>query len=271
MTNPETTAETLMGMKHLTDRFMKDFSFHIAKTESEKHQIYRLRYDVYCEELHGIEPVNPKQRIEYDIFDHCALHCMIRHRRTGIVAACTRLVMPQPDAASPLDKLPLQSYAEESLFQTELHPESLPKGSYYEISRLAIARQFRLRIRGNEVPGITDNPHLFTEEEREIFSLLISGLFLTGYALGRMSGKSLAFAMMEPRLRRLLAMSGFHFTQVGTPINLHGKRSAYCIDRDQADAGMKDALAPLYQHIQKELGPQLDVVLKQEMPKACSL
>ncbi|MBE0490075.1 MAG: PEP-CTERM/exosortase system-associated acyltransferase [Halomonas sp.] len=247
-------------VKSLLERFMRDFSFQIATSDLERQQVYRLRHDVYCEELHGIEPVDPIKRLEYDIFDHDALHCMIRHHRTGMVAACTRLVIPQPDAPPPLDKLPLQSYAGESLFQSNLHPDNLPKDSYYEISRLAIARQFRLRLKGNEVPGITDNPHAFTAEEKEIFSLLISGLFLAGYALGRMTGKQLCFAMMEPKLRRLLAMSGFHFTQVGEPINLHGKRSAYCLNREQAEAGMHRSLLPLYQHIKEELEPQLDAI-----------
>lgn len=263
MTLPMLKTDKASRLKPLLERFMEDFSFQLALSELEKKHVYRLRYNVYCEELNGIDPADPRQRLEYDIFDRNALHCFIRHRRTGLVAACTRLVMPQPDADEPLDRLPLQSYAEGSLFQAELHPNCLPKNSYYEISRLAIARQFRLRLKDNEVPGVTDNPHRFTQKETEIFSLLISGLFLTGYALGRMSGKEVAFAMMEPKLRRLLDMSGFHFSQVGEPINLHGSRCAYCINREQAEAGMNQALLPLYQHIKDQLNPQLDAHLRE--------
>ncbi|MCA1770323.1 MAG: PEP-CTERM/exosortase system-associated acyltransferase [Halomonas sp.] len=258
-------------MKSLLERFMTDFSFQLATNDLERQQVYRLRHDVYCEELRGIEPVDTFKRLEYDVFDHDALHCIIRHRRTGMVAACARLVTPQPDAPPPLDKLPLQSYAEESLFQSSFHPESLPKDSYYEISRLAIAQQFRLRLKGNEVPGITDNPHAFTAEEKEIFSFLISGLFLAGYALGRMTSKQLGFAMMEPKLQRLLAMSGFHFTQIGEPIDLHGKRSAYCLNREQAEEGMVKSLLPLYHHIKEELEPQLDAVLRSRSDSLLSL
>ncbi|WP_290789547.1 PEP-CTERM/exosortase system-associated acyltransferase [Halomonas sp.] len=260
MTASEQKIRRFTGMKPLLERFMKDFSFQIASSESERQQVYRLRYDVYCEELQGIDPVDPERRLEYDIFDRDALHCLIYHRRTGLAAACTRLVMPQENAPAPLDKLPLQSYAGSSLYPSGLHPERLGKNSYYEISRLAIALQFRLRLKGNEVPGVTDNPYFFTIEEKEIFSLLVSGLFLTGYALGCLTGKNFAFAMMEPRLKRLLAISGFHFTQVGETINLHGQRSAYCITREQAEAGMEHNLLPLYRHIQEVLSPQLETL-----------
>lgn len=258
MKTSASTNEAPQDMEPLLARFMDEFSFQLAVSEAEKEEVFRLRHDVYCEELKGIDPADLKRRLEYDVFDRNALHCLIRHRRTGLIAACTRLFMPQPGALPPLDKLPLQSYAEESLYSTPLHPDNLSKSSYYEISRLAIAREFRLRFKGNEVPGVTDNPHQFTEKEQEIFSFLVSALFLTGYAAGRLTGKSLAFAMMEPRLRRLLSMSGFYFTQIGEPINLHGRRSAYCINRQQAEAGMNRQLLPLYRHIQEQLSQQLE-------------
>ncbi len=240
------------------ERFMKEFRFSLALTPQEKQRIYRLRHDIYCVELEYEEPTDRQNRLEYDAYDEIAIHCLIEHRRTGLAAACARLVMPYPEYPPPLDRLPLESYGGRSLTHPELNPQRLPADSYYEISRLAVARAFRTRIKGNEVPGVSDNPHVFTPEERETFSLLISGLFLAGYALGRMSGKNLAFAMMEPRLPRLLSMAGFHFIKVGEPINLHGKRCAYCLNREQAEAGMHRKLMPLYQHIQEELRPQLD-------------
>jgi len=63
--------------------------------------------------------------------------------------------------------------------------------------------------------------------------------------------------MMEPRLPRLLSMSGFHFTKVGDTIDFHGRRSAYCITREQAEAGMNRQLIPLYEHIRDQLEAQL--------------
>ncbi|SFU69647.1 PEP-CTERM/exosortase system-associated acyltransferase [Halomonas korlensis] len=245
-------------------RFMQEFRFHLAVSKQQKQRIYRLRYEIYCEELAYEDPADRACRLEYDLYDQNALHCLIEHRRTGLAAACTRLVMPEPGSPDPFDRLPMESYGGRSLTHPSLHPAKLPTESYYEISRLAIARAFRPRIKGSEVPGVTDNPHDFSHEERATFSLLVSGLFLAGYALGCMSNKELAFAMMDPRLPRLLSIAGFHFTKVGDTIDFHGQRSAYCIGREQAQAGMRKELQPLFSYIHNELEPQFEALLTQE-------
>ncbi|MDR5901834.1 PEP-CTERM/exosortase system-associated acyltransferase [Halomonas icarae] len=242
----------------LLARFMTEFSFQIARSEAEREQAFRLRHDVYCEEIKGIPPTDPVRRLEYDIFDNEALHCLVRHRTTGLTAACTRLVTPLPGADAPLDRLPLQSYAEESLYDSPLHPDQATRGSFYEISRLAISPHFRPTLKGKQACGHSSSPDQARFRDRRTFSFLANALFLSGCAVGRLTGTHLAYAMMEPRLHRLLSMSGFHFTQVGGEIDLHGKRRAYCISRKQAEAGMNPQLVPLYQHIQKQLSEQLE-------------
>lgn len=271
MAQTQTSWKNREATDQLLARFVKEFRFCLATSPQEKQRIFRLRYDVYCEELGYEEPADSANGLEFDAYDQHAIHCLIEHRRTGLTAACTRLVMPNPSLPAPLDRLPLETYGGQSLTHPVLHPERLDKATYYEISRLAVARIFRSRIQDTEVPGITTNPHEFSASERETFPFLVSGLFLAGYALGRMSGKEIAFAMMEPRLPRLLAMAGFHFTKVGETIEFHGQRSAYCITREQADAGMQLALAPLYRHIQEVLGPQLERVLHGENTRVSAL
>lgn len=271
MSLTQTSRPSRMKMDSLMARFMDEFSFNLAITPFEKERVYRLRYEVYCDELGYEKPADSSNKLEYDVYDQHSIHCLIEHRRTGTAAACTRLVMPSEDLPEPFGRLPMESYGGQSLNHSTLHPERLEKGSYYEISRLAVLRDFRIRARDSDVPGITGNQCQFTDEERETFPFLVSGLFLAGYALGRMSGKEIAFAMMEPRLPRLLALSGFHFTKVGETIEFHGSRSAYCITREQAEAGMQLELAPLYRHIQKALGPQLDRVLHGESTRVSAL
>lgn len=71
--------------------------------------------------------------------------------------------------------------------------------------------------------------------KRKLFPLLATSLFITGYVLGRQLGKNQVFAMMEPSLPRLLSLTGFHFTKVGETIDFHGRRSAYYINKQQAE------------------------------------
>ncbi|MDQ7728556.1 PEP-CTERM/exosortase system-associated acyltransferase [Halomonas sp. SpR8] len=248
----------------LIERFIQEFSFKLCMTEQEKQQAYRLRHDVYCEELQYEEPTDPYKKLEYDIHDQNSIHCLIEHRRTGIVAGCVRVVMPCHSSPYPLNQLPLQSYGSQSLTHIELHPDRLEQDSYYEISRLAVNRLFRTRVRDDSSTEKISNIPFFSTEERQLFPLLSSGLFITGYALGRQLGKIQVFAMMEPSLPRLLALTGFHFTKVGETINFHGRRSAYYIDKQKAESGLKQALLPLYLHIQHSLTPQLEKMLAKE-------
>lgn len=244
-------------------RFTQEFSFKLAETQAEKERIYRLRYDVYCEELKYEAPTDAVRKMEFDDYDQNSIHCLVEHKRTGRPAGCLRLVFPDPDGPPPVNRLPMEAYGGKSLTHPFLHPEKLPKESYFEISRLALMKEFRSRKSAAEVPGISDCESLFSQEERQTFPILVSSLFLTGFILGMLAGKTQVFAMMEPRLPRLLALSGFHFTKVGETIDFHGQRSAYYISREQAEKGMheREDLIPLYTHLRSELAPQLKRVL----------
>lgn len=247
----------------LIERFIQEFEFKLCINEQEKHKVYRLRHDVYCEELQYEEPTDPYKKLEYDIHDQNSIHCLIEHRRTGLIAGCVRIVIPKPSSPRPLNQLPLQTYGNQSLTHPELHPDKLVVDSYYEISRLAVNPIFRAKAQDKSF--LVDNDiTLFSAEERKLFPLLSSGLFITGYSLGKQLGKIQVFAMMEPSLPRLLSLTGFHFTKVGETINFHGRRSAYYIDKQKAESGLKRTLLPLYLHIQKTLAPQLEKMLAQE-------
>ena len=251
----------------LLERFIQEFKFILCINEHQKHKVYRLRYDVYCEELKYEEPTDPTQKLEYDIHDQNSIHCLIEHRRTGLVAGCVRVVIPKTSSPHPLNQLPLQAYGNKSLTHPDFHPDKLPIDSYYEISRLAVNPIFRTKSKDKSITNI-DNDIFFSLEERQLFPLLASGLFITGYSLGRQLGKIQVFAMMEPSLPRLLALTGFHFTKVGETINFHGRRSAYYIDKQKAESGLKKTLLPLYLHIQQTLAPQLERMLAHEASTA---
>ncbi|MDQ7735491.1 PEP-CTERM/exosortase system-associated acyltransferase [Halomonas sp. SpR1] len=244
----------------LIERFIKEFKFKICIDEHEKELVYRLRHDIYCEELQYEKASDPIKKLEFDIYDQNSIHCLIEHRRTGLVAGCVRVVVPTPSSPYPLNQLPLQSYGGQSLTHTELHPDRLDPESFYEISRLAVNRLFRTKPK-EDIMSATSiakrNTPFFSTEERKLFPLLATSLFITGYVLGRQLGKNQVFAMMEPSLPRLLALTGFHFTKVGETIDFHGRRSAYYINKQQAENGLKLTLLPLYLHIQQTLTLQL--------------
>lgn len=249
----------------LLERFRKGFRFRLATSDEDKRKVYRLRHEVYCEELGYEEPSDAHERLEYDEYDERSLHCLIEHRRSGKTAGGMRLVLPSSDDHCHGTRLPLQSYAGQSLTHAGLHPALLAKNEICEVSRLAISPPFRRRSVKAEVEASVTSPFLeFTRDEKQTFPVIVVGLFLATYALVGMTHRRHVFAMMEPKLTRLLAMSGFYFTQVGDTIDFHGQRNAFHIDLHQAEREIHAKLLPLYQHIQDELESQANLSTRQK-------
>lgn len=241
----------------LFESFIKDFTFNIAISDEEKNRIYKLRHEVYCQEI-GYHPSGiSSKKIEIDAHDSHSIHCLIEHRRSELAAGCLRLVLPAPMSAGKDHRLPLQEYGERSLSDEIFHPARLPYDSICEISRFAIARSFRHKPIKHETLDAETNTYAFTPEEKKTFPLIIVALFLATYSLVGLMEKRHVFAMMEPRLPRLLSMSGFHFTKVGERIEMHGARNAFYIDHRKAEQEMHGDLMPLYLYIRRQLAPQL--------------
>ncbi|MGQ7261702.1 PEP-CTERM/exosortase system-associated acyltransferase [Vreelandella sp. V005] len=241
--------------------FKNDYKFIIAKTPQEKKRALELRHKVFLEELRYKMKEDKIQRIETDEYDEHSLHCLIEHRRSGLLAGCMRLIIPSDDTESKFYKLPVEIQGKHSLNHKIIHPAKMPKLQICEVSRLAISQNFRsyhTLKKGNreELEEVK-----FTSEEERTFPVIAIALFLCTYSLAILSGKHHVFAMMEPRLPRLLALSGFHFTQVSGAIEHHGLRYAYYIDHLKAEIGMHEKLKPLYLNIKESLEPQLKELL----------
>ncbi|MBB3231253.1 PEP-CTERM/exosortase system-associated acyltransferase [Halomonas stenophila] len=245
----------------LLERFRNEFTFKLAQDDATRKRVFRLRYDVYCAELGYEHPENPSHHQEHDAHDAHAIQCLVEHRKSGLAAGCVRLVLPKSREEGGGQTLPLQEYGGNSLNHETLHPSRFCQRSICEISRLAISPLFRKRSTREEIASIVLTNHAFTEAERETFPLIVIGLFLATYALLGLSKRPHAFAMMDPRLPRLLKMSGFYFTKVGETIEFHGKRSAFYIDQRQVEKDMHAELMPLYQHIKATLAPQIEGAL----------
>lgn len=248
----------------LFQRFGQAFRFRLAVTEKDRERVFALRHEVFCRELNYNMSEDRRRHLERDIYDASSIHCLVEHEKSGIAAACLRLVIPEEDDNSPLYKLPVEIHSKHSLNHDRIQPGNFPRKQLCEVSRLAISRIFRDKESRKEgSPTHIDND-TFSPEETKTFPLIAIGLFLTTYALVGMTGRRHVFAMMEPRLPRLLSLSGFHFTKVGDTIEFHGKRNAFYIDHLRAEQEMHDDLLPLYLHIQQQLAPQLSAAMPKE-------
>lgn len=264
MTSSETGISRHSRNQALLSKFSNDYNFFLAKNNDEKNKALLLRHEVFLQEFKYEMHEDQTQNYETDEHDDSAIHCLIEHKRSGLLAGCMRLVFPSSSSTQKHHKLPVEITGNKKLNHDTLHPSKMPRLQTCEVSRLAISRHFRSRSKTKDQLNITLRPDNFSIEETETFPLIAIGLFLCTYSLVGLSGRRHVFAMMEPRLPRLLSLSGFNFTQVSETIEYHGTRYAYYIDHAKAEKEMHEDLMPLYLYIRHALEPQLEELLAQK-------
>lgn len=215
----------------------------VAKTDALRREVYRLRHQVYCEELH-FEAEQPDHQ-ELDDFDERAMHCFIRHLRTGQMAGTVRVVT----AAQAGELLPIEQHNADAMNHPDYAPKRFPRDSICEISRLAVPLEFRKRStdRFKGAASGVINIRTYSETELRCFPYIAISLYLAAALLAIHHDKRNAYAMMEPRLARSLSYVGIQFIQLGEPIRFHGRRrAAYYINaemfRDNLSSGYKQLL-----------------------------
>lgn len=236
-----------MSRESLAESFHRYFQVVIADTPELLDHVYRIRYEVYCREFHYEREEDCPGGLEKDDYDQHSIHCLVTHRASNIPAGCVRLVTAPTDNPGVL--FPFEKFCGSSLYHAPLHPHRLPRKSLCEISRLAIQATFRRRQGELNSPWGNLKALDFTEHERRTFPLLSIALFLAATAVVDITGRRHGFAMMEPRLARLLQRSGLEFTQVGELVNYHGARAAFHLTIEQALADMKPELREIYDYI----------------------
>ena len=240
----------------IAENFSQFFELKFADTKSLRQEAFKIRYGVYSNEL-GWEPENVLQ-METDECDDYAYHCLLKHKRTGAYAGCVRLVIPPvktPELALPFEKNCLHSAHKEILDSTKLS-----RGSFGEISRLAVLASFRRRKKEKNVPFVLNKVNsdtIYTEEEHRHFPNIAIGLYVAAVALADICNHVGSFVMMEPRLNRRLQRFGLHFEQIGDEIDYHGMRALFFLARDNFCSGLKPEIKELYQLIYDDLVKQI--------------
>ena len=243
----------------IAENFNQYFQIIFANTKELRQEAFKIRYGVYSEEL-GWEPQN-KLKMETDECDDYAYHCLLQHRRTQVFAGCVRLVIPPVDDSKL--QLPFEANCLQSARVDVIDSTKLPRGSFGEISRLAVLSDFRRREKEKNIPFVInsiDPNTVYTEEERRNFPNIAMGLYFASVALADICHHSGTFVMMEPRLKRCLSRFGLPFEQAGDEMDYHGRRAMFHLPRK----GFKSELAPemreLYDIITDDILCQLSLI-----------
>jgi N-acyl amino acid synthase of PEP-CTERM/exosortase system len=175
-----------------------------------------IRYQVYCLERKFEDEAEHGDRLERDAFDGGAVHSLIFHRPTSEAIGTARLI-----PLSGMDVLqPIRQLLRENGLRARDH---LPLATTAEISRFAISNKFRRR-RCDDAANAGEN---IAPECRSNLPCLGLVQELLRQSVAR--GLTHWAAVMEPKMLRMLASMGIHFTPVGPLVDHHGLRQpSYC-------------------------------------------
>lgn len=250
-TTPQKSASALASdeAELIAHHFSSYLKPQLAWSPSLKQQVYQLRYQVYCEELH-FEDINP-DHIEQDEFDVRSIHCFIRHLSSDALAGTLRLITTRGDD----ELLPMEKFCPHAITNEQFKPRNFLPHQICELSRLAVPLAFRKRQVDQFTGGATGaiNEQAFSIQELRFFPYIAISLYMSAIAMCYKTRRVHIFVMMEPRLARSLKFVGIRFTQIGDPIEYHGRRAPFYIDVREVRKTLSTGYRKLLNMIEKEL------------------
>ncbi len=236
-----------MTNSSLADLFQTHFEIVPADEDHMLEKVYRIRHQVYCEEL-GFEPHQVTQ-MEQDEADKNSIHCLLLHKTTQTYVGCVRLILS--DHRSPDVVFPFEKTCGKSMRWVFDKAAGTGRKRYGEISRLAITSNFRRPRHGVlTANGSIEKLDMSDTDAMKMFPSIALGLYLAITAMGLRQGLDGVFAMMEPRLARQLHGFGIHFQQVGDVVEHRGVRAPYFISRHSLLDNLKQECRNLLEKIQ---------------------
>ncbi|MBZ9611756.1 PEP-CTERM/exosortase system-associated acyltransferase [Rheinheimera maricola] len=246
-----------MDCGSLAENFNLYFEIKFAGSTILREESFRIRHAVYCDEL-GWEP-RRENGMETDECDDYAFALLLLHKRTGQYAGTARLVIPPPD--KPDSKLPFESHCMESVNSELIDLSEFRRGSFSEISRLAVPEAFRRRLGEKNIPYVVNEINLdndvFSEEERRNFPNIAIGLYLSIIALTQMCHHRAMFVVVEPRLKKRLERLGLAFEQIGEEMDYHGTRALFYLPEHKFTSALNPEVLELFHLLKQQLAPQL--------------
>lgn len=231
----------------LGKRFEQLFELTVALEEASLDQVFRIRHDVYCRDL-GWEPLRDDGR-EIDEYDPHSVHCLLRGRATGEPVGCTRLILANDNDTA--RHLPFEASCRYVLDRSIADPQSMPRSSLGEVSRLAVMKGFRRRKGEGVVPALITDSDFTPQSSHDRFPFIPVSLYLGAAAIARRLDVEHIFVLTEPRLARHFARIGFDIQPVGGPIEHNGIRIPSLLSSSNVVRGLRPTIRPLYEVIEQ--------------------
>ncbi|MDH5190527.1 MAG: PEP-CTERM/exosortase system-associated acyltransferase [Gammaproteobacteria bacterium] len=218
-------------MPSLKKLFHEYFDVQEAGNQALIEESFKIRYQVYCLENSFENPEHFPDEMEIDRYDARSVHSVIKHRRTEMVAATVRLVLPNQENL--FDLFPIEEFCPEAITNIDNILKTIPRNEIAEISRFAVSKDFKKRL--NEqgtIAGVSPDTESYPDPENakndkkasRLFPHISLGLFQGIVRMTADNNIKYWYAVMEPSLLRLLTRFGIQFKAIGPVTNYHGMR-----------------------------------------------
>lgn len=202
--------------------FDDHFEVFLADTRESQEIHYSIRYQVYCEEMGFENKDDFPLKQEFDEYDNCSTHFIVRHKHTGAWVGAMRLIFKNNHP------LPLEKNC--SLDELIDYSDSYQS---VELSRLCLVKEIRRRLTDIDPPlGITDDSNEITETDKvKLFynhhrnsRSIIWGLLRAATEYGYHNNIQKCFFLTTKALARVIRKGGLTLLNIGAPCYHNGER-----------------------------------------------
>lgn len=228
--------------------FRQHFEIVPALSDALKDEVYRIRHQVYCEDL-KFESTRPEGR-ETDEHDLNSLHLLMRNVKTNEFIGCTRIVRPRLDDLH--YQLPFEKTCATVLDRSIIDPARLRRERIAEVSRLAVVGGYRRR-KGEACSPISISDDDYGTPKLPRFPYIPIGLYLGTTELARLNGIDTLFVLTEERLARHFGKLGVKLQFIGDRVEHHGKRTPSMMSVSGIIKDIRSIIRPLYHTIASDI------------------
>jgi N-acyl amino acid synthase of PEP-CTERM/exosortase system len=228
--------------------FRQYFEIVPALSNALKDEVYRIRHQVYCEDL-KFEPPRSDGR-EADEHDLNSIHLLMRSIKTGEFIGCTRIVQPPP--TDPYYQLPFEKTCAEVLDRSIVDPAKLPRDRIAEVSRLAVIASYRRR-KGERNSAISLPNEDSDALKAPRFPYIPLGLYIGTTELARLNGVDTLFVLTERRQADHFSKLGVKLQIVGEAVEHRGPRVPAVMNVNSIIGEMRTIFRSLYRTIAADI------------------
>lgn len=228
--------------------FKQYFEIVPAFSDELKDEVYRIRHNVYCEEL-AFEPTRADKK-EIDEHDAHSFHLLIRNVKSGEFVGCTRIIYTPSD--TPGYCLPVETSCNGNFDKNIIDLDTIPRNLIAEVSRLAVIASYRKRKSDpKSAVNISDQDYGTAQQPR--FPYIPVGLYLGSTKLAQLHGIEHVLVLTEKRLAKHFHKLGFDLITIGDAIEHRGQRIPSLLSISGTIKNMNPLLRTMYDGIANDI------------------